>query len=213
MPPVRHNFCRDGHGWAKALMLRGAPLHFLCHGKWHGTCTANGDHCSACGTFFHNRHFRLPVEHHADALAVFLGQEERTSAAELAEYGGRLVLGYTLDEIAGAASALSCVARHVREALELVESVSCSVRSARVLSEAGMLPARHVPGAEAAAKMAPGDDALWLCQHHDWKHRGLRVSRRLHKRICAAVRGVLLHYRVPAEVGELIEAHLYTDMR
>ena len=205
MPSVRHDFCGgDPAGWSTKLMLRGVPLHFLCHSRWYGECTAKGAHGSACGRFFHRRHFRLPVSDHGAAIACFVSQKTRSHASEASEYTSRLVSTCPLDEIALGAASLAPVAGAVCSALSASPPPAPSLRSVRLLVEAGMFPLGQLPPPPSLSGVAVCDDAVWLCQRHDWASGRGPLSRRLHPSLVSAVQAVMAHHRMPREIADLI---------
>jgi len=107
MPSARGNFCNEGFEWVANVIREGGALHYLCSEQWHGTCTHRAkNHTFYCERHFNNKHFTIPLAHHAEALAVFTSQTERTDVkGQYETYARRIREVYATGDVLAFAAA------------------------------------------------------------------------------------------------------------
>ena len=213
MPAVEADFCNDGYAWVADVVADGAALHHLCNQRWHGRCTNAHDHTFYCARHFHNKHFAIPLHHHAGALRVFFEQSDRTSPRDqLDEYAARVVAVYPPLSIATLAHHEPRIRRSLRAACRALPAKPTAPLTARAVlccAETDVFPRTWLPKqpelmhdhAETTGNVLLASAYLhWLTARGGFHPRDFPALAR-------AVDAVL--QRLPPELRTLVTAHLH----
>lgn len=189
---ARANFCGGGFGFVEEMHAAGTAARFFAPGvEWFGQCTEH-DHTLACRSTFHKKHFNVPIQVGARALA-------RAGNASLPAFVANT---HALEDLAHLCRVARGAGTLVQDRIDGLLECLVSPRTMHLLCRHGGVSARHF-ACMTITDEGSAEDLYAVSVYRGWYVAKDRIPHDFDEGLFTSA-CLALHERLPAELRQLV---------